>query len=408
MRPQIYTSLPRDGRLLFWGSMAWEFGIGLYNLLITLFMEQLGASPSQIGLLVGTQGIARIAVTLPSGIIAERFDRRKVIFITTGLTVPAVLLIGLAQTWWQMFPGMILMMAGNIGTPAFSSYIVDMTDPRTRGRAFTMIYSVGPAIATIIAPTLGGFIAGVSAIRTVFFISAVAYAVSTFAFSRISTRQLHAHAGAKASYREALSLPVVRAVGGLKFGVLGALMLGVALLPNYLEDRHHIGIETIGRFGSMNAIGSIVMSLVFARVAFISNGRGIAIGTLAVGALCGVVLLTGNPWALAPAFMLRGGFLVIWSLFYAVFGDITPERLRSRVFALGDLLGALGFGLAPFLAGPMYGWRPAAPLVVCLVFAPLLAAGALVVERRFVAPAIRARGDEAAVPIALIPAAAAA
>ncbi|MDZ7586178.1 MAG: amino acid--tRNA ligase-related protein, partial [Patescibacteria group bacterium] len=37
--------------------------------------------------------------------------------------------------------------------------------------------------------------------------------------------------------------------------------------------------------------------------------------------------------------------MVTWSLFGAVFGDITPDRLRSRVFALGDCLGGIGIGI---------------------------------------------------------------
>jgi MFS family permease len=268
-----------------------------------------------------------------------------------------------------------------------------------------MIYSVGPAIATIVAPTLGGLIAHRSSIRVIFFISAIAYSLSTFAFSRIAERPLRHHTGVNATYREALALPEARAVGLLKFAILGVLMLGVTLMPNYLEDVHNLSIETIGRFGSMNAIGAILLTLIFARVAFITSTRGIAIGTLAVGGLCAVVLLTGNPWVLAMAFMLRGGFLVTWSLFYAVFGDITPDRLRSRVFALGDCLGGIGIGLSPFLAGPLYGWKPAAPMVVCMVAAPFLAVAALIVERRHVRPAMRARSLEltATVP-ALLPA----
>ena len=97
MRLRFSLGLPPDGRLLFWGMFAWEFGIGLYNLLLTIYMESLGASPVQIGMLIGLQGIARIAVTLPSGILAERFSRRRLIVWSTATTVPAVLFFGIAM-----------------------------------------------------------------------------------------------------------------------------------------------------------------------------------------------------------------------------------------------------------------------------------------------------------------------
>jgi MFS family permease len=138
----------------------------------------------------------------------------------------------------------------------------------------------------------------------------------------------------------------------------------------------------------------VLISLVIAKVAWISGSRGIALGTMLVGALCGVTLLTRNPWILAPAFLMRGGFMVAWSLFHAVLGEVSTERLRSRTFALGDCLGGIGFGLAPFLAGAIYGWRPSAPLLATVILAPVLGAAAIYVERRFVAPLIAARTQE--------------
>ncbi|MCC6791736.1 MAG: MFS transporter [Thermomicrobiales bacterium] len=392
MRSRINLGLPRDGQLLFWGMFAWEFGIGLYNLLQTLYMEELGASPIQIGVLVGVQGIARVAVTLPSGILAERFSRRRLIVWTTASTVPAALFIGIAQDWWQLIPGMVLLMVGNLGTPAFSSYIVDISTPRTRARMFAMIYTVGPSVATIISPTLGGFIAEQISLRTLFFFSAAAYATSTLIFSRISERPLVTHHNEqKPSYREAFALPVVRAVALLKFGVLLTLMLGVTLLPNYLEDVHGLSIGQIGRLGSVYAAGSVILGMIVARIAWISGCRGIAIGTCLVGVMCGVTLLTGNLWILGPAFLMRGGFMVVWSLFHAVLGEISTPRLRSRTFALGDFLGGVGLVLAPFLAGALYDWRPEAPLLAAVILAPLLAVVAIGVERRFVAPTVAAR-----------------
>lgn len=392
MSRRISLGLSPDGRSLFWGMFAWEFGFGLYSLLLTIHMESLGASPVQIGLLIGVQGIARIAVTLPSGVLAERLSRRQLIVWTTAATVPAALLFGLAQVWWQLIPGMVLLMAGNLGTPALSSYIVDLSTPRDRARTFALIYSVGPAVATVIAPSLGGLIAERSALRVVFLVTAAAYAASTLVFSRISERPLAtSHHETKPSYREAFAIPAVRAVALLKLGVLGTLALGTTLLPNYLEEVHGLGIGEIGRLGSANAAGSVVISLVIARVAWITGSRGIAIGTTLVGCLCGVTLITGNLWILAPAFMMRGGFMVAWSLFHAVLGEISTTRLRSRVFALADFLGGVGFGLSPFLAGALYDWNPAAPLLATVVLAPLLGAVAMLVERRFVVPLAAAR-----------------
>jgi MFS family permease len=317
-----------------------------------------------------------------------------VIIVTAAATVPALLLYGLAQTWWQLLPGMILLMAGNLGTPSFSSYIVELSTPETRARTFALIYTVGPAAATVISPTLGGEIAERTELRMIFFMGAIASAISTVIFTMISERPLKTHHhDVKPTYREAFAVPTIRWVATLKFGVLASLAIGTTFLPNYLEDVHGLGIGTIGRFGSILALGSVVMALIVARVAWITGCKGISIGTLSVGAVCGVTLATGNPWILGPAFLMRGGFMVAWSLFHAVMGEVSPERLRGRAFALVDFFGGIGFGLAPFVAGALYGWRPSAPLVATIILAPMLAAAALVVERKFVTPAALANAN---------------
>jgi MFS family permease len=202
------------------------------------------------------------------------------------------------------------------------------------------------------------------------------------------------HNEQRPSYREAFAIPAVRAVALLKFGVLATLALGTTLLPNYLEDVHGLSIGQIGRLGSVYAAGSVLIALIVARVVWITGSRGIAFAITLVGCLCGVTLLTGNLWILGPAFLMRGGFMVAWSLFHAVLGEISTARLRSRVFALGDFLGGVGFGLSPFLAGALYDWKPSAPLLATVVLAPLFGALAIVVERRYIAPLIAARGRE--------------
>jgi MFS family permease len=374
----------------------WDFGIGLYLTLWPLYIESLGASPFEIGLLIGGYGLLRIALTLPSGIVADRASRRRLIIGTTFVSVPSVLGYGFAQEWWHLVPPYFLMAMSNFGLPALSSYIADAAG-KDRARAFTLIYVVGPGAALILSPVIGGWLADTTSLRAPFFISAVCYLGATIVFSFIRERPQAPTVGrSTGGYREAVQQPAVRWVSALQFGVLAALTIGVTLLPNYLEDVHEIGIRTIGWFGGIAAVGSILLSLAISRLRFMTVSRGIALSTMSVGLVCALTLVSGNPWFLAVAFLLRGGFSVAWSLFAAVLGDVTPPRLRGRAFALAEFLGGIGYGLAPFAAGALFGWRSGAPLVVTAVAAPAIALLALWVERRYVRPALAARAAEGA------------
>jgi DHA1 family multidrug resistance protein-like MFS transporter len=391
---RLSFGLGKDVSYLFWSLSIFNFGFGLYAYLFTIYLEDLGASAFQIGLLVGVQGLLRIAVNLPAGILVDRFSRKKIILVTTLITIPSALSYGLAQTWWQALPGMLIIVLGNLGTPAFSSYLAEAGAETNRARAFSMVYVIGPSVALALSPVTGGWLAGATSYRVVFFASGAAFAISLIVLTRLSERPMAHHGGTAASYGDAIAVPVIRAVAGLQFGVLAVLMIGTTLLPNYLKEVHHIGIGTIGWFGSIAAVGSALLSLAVARVKVITTIRTIGLAPICVGLLCGVTLLTGNPLLLAAAFLGRGGFMVAWSLFAAVLSDTAPPKLLSRAFAFSEFLGSIGLALAPFAAGALYDWRRGSPLLVTCIATPFLAAMAFWFERRYVRPAIHARTTE--------------
>ncbi|HEY8448685.1 MAG TPA: MFS transporter [Thermomicrobiales bacterium] len=393
-RRRLSLGLSRDALLLFWGLFWWEFGYGLFMYLLTLYMQELGATSVQIGTLVGIQGLARFLMYIPSGIIAERYSRRLIIIWTTFATAPAAIMYALAQTWWHLIPGLILFVVANLGTPAYSSYIAEAGAPN-RARAFALIYTVGPSASLVIAPLCGGWLADRISMRLVFVLSAISFLIATIILWQLSERPLVRSSTAKTSYMGALRTPIIRAVALFQLAVLGVLGLGTTLLPNFLHDEHGLSLATVGNFGSIAAVGSILLSFAVGRSAWLTAIRAIALATLAIGLVCVVPLLTGNIWILAVAFLGRGGLTVAWSLFAAVLSDTVPMHLQARAFALAELLGALGFGLAPFAAGALYDWHHGSPLLFAALATPALAVVALWIERRFVIPSMAERKLEA-------------
>src|SRR5712692_5963524 len=116
--------LPRDLQLLFWSFFLWTFGLGLYNYVWPLFLEQLHASPSQVGL-VFSIGFIAIAVTLiPGGILANRYELRTLLIIGWIMSIPVPLMYYFARIWTDVIPGIILLQASGFNIPAFNAYIV--------------------------------------------------------------------------------------------------------------------------------------------------------------------------------------------------------------------------------------------------------------------------------------------
>jgi MFS family permease len=354
--------------ILFWGMFFNEVTWGFVQTLTPLYIESLGASPAVVGMVIGIQGLIRIVFLAPAGMLADRISMRTLIVIARSCTMLGVLMFGIAPSWPWLFPAIVVMGVGNIAFPAISKVIADSTDDRGRTRAFTLIYTVGPSTALLLSPSLGGLLADVVSLRAIFFAGAIAQGIAVFFFTRLRPVEAHASQVSSAGYREVLAHRPILVVCGMFLGLLLVLTTGFTLVPNYLKDVHGIGVDTIGQFGSVFAVGSVLIGIVIARVKFFSKPlNALLLTTL----LCPVAFLlliggSGTP-VFAVAYLCRGGYLVSWGLIYAALGEVTPERLRSRSFALAEVLGGTGFAIAPFLAGALYEAGPRVPLVVALV-----------------------------------------
>jgi MFS family permease len=378
--------LGRNNLIIFWAMFFNEVSFGFYQTLAPLYIGSLGASPRLIGLVIGIQGLARLLFLAPAGVVADRVPLRRLIIGARTMTVIGLVLYGLAQTWWQLFPAILIMAAGNIAFPAISKVIADSTDNKGRTRAFTLIYTVGPSTALLLSPSLGGVLADQVSLRSIFFAAAIAQGIAVLFFSRLRAIDTDTpeQKAATGGYRKVLANRPIVVICGLFLGMLLILTTGFTLVPNFLQDVHGLRIQTIGQFGSVFALGSVILGVIISRVKAFSPPMTALILTIGLCPLAFLLLISGgSTWLFAMSYFCRGGYLVSWGLIYAALGEVTPEHLRSRTFALAELLGGAGFAIAPFVAGALYEIDPAMPVYVALAASiPLL--GALLIVRRYV------------------------
>lgn len=393
--------LGRNNLIIFWAMFFNEVSFGFYQTLAPLYIGSLGASPRLIGLVIGIQGLVRLLFLMPAGIVADRIPLRRLIVGARSLTVVGLILFGLAQTWWQLFPAILILAAGNIAFPAISKVIADSTDNKGRTRAFTLIYTVAPSTALLLSPSIGGVLADQVSLRSIFFAAAIAQAISVLFFFRLQAIDTDTaeQKAATGGYRKVLANRPIVVVCGLFLAMLLILTTGFTLVPNFLQDVHDLRIQTIGQFGSVFALGSVILGLLISRVKALSPPMTALILTIGLCPLALFLLVAGDStWFFAMSYFCRSGYLVSWGLIYAALGEVTPEHLRSRSFALAELLGGAGFALAPFAAGALYEVDPAMPIYAALVASiPLLVA--VLIVRRYVHRVQAAQAVElAAVP----------
>lgn len=352
-----------------------EGAFGVYQTLWPLYIAALGANPAQIGIVMGLMGVLRLFALMPSGIASDHIPPRRLIVAARSMTATAMFLYGIAQSWWQLVPMGMVMALGNIAFPSISSTIAEVAGPgRQRTRAFTLIYTVGPACALLLTPTLGGLVADLISLRSIFFVAAAFTAVAVFVFSTITPREIQHHAGPPLTYRDTLRQRPILLLCLLEMATVFTLTLGVTLTPNFLQDVHGLSTGTIGVLGSASAVGTIALWLLTSRVrSFEQPLVAIALATGAVAGTLGLLVISRSIVLFALAYILRGGYTVAWSLFAAALGEVADERHRPRAFALAEIMGGTGFALAPFAAGWLYEIKPVTPLIVgFLLILPLI------------------------------------
>jgi MFS family permease len=131
------------------------------TLLIGPIKQDIGATDTQIGLLLGISFAAPFAIFgIFAGYFVDRMSRRKIIGVGVVLWSLMTFACGLAQNYWQFFLGRFGIGVGEAAiTPASYSIIRDSFPIEKRGRAFG-IFTAGNYIGAALGVMLTGALAG--------------------------------------------------------------------------------------------------------------------------------------------------------------------------------------------------------------------------------------------------------
>lgn len=370
--------LSHDNKRMFWALACSEGATSLFLTMWAIYVAELGASAPQVGLVLGSRSFGALLFLLLSGPLSDRIPARRYIIGCRSLFVIGMLLISLAWTWWMVIPAALFVSAATMAWPVVSRTIAEQTEDGTdRLRAFTLIYTVGPSIAMLAGPALSGVIADRIDLRAVFWAAAVVGVVSIAILATIHPAQRGSEDSRPASYRRVLTETGIWRIYLLSMGAMFVFSLGHTLTPVYLQEEHNLALGRIGLLGSVAAAGSIAFGLAAARIALFRRSTPVLLLALGCVALSFAVLAAGQRyWQFAIAFLLEGGFYLIWPLLYARVSDAAPERLRSRAYALVEVTFFLSFTIAPIAAGALYNVQPRLPLLLgALLVAPVAIGG---------------------------------
>lgn len=181
---RTYRGLLSNGPLvrLLTGEFVSGIGDWLYLVALLVIVYRESADPVLLGVIGGARIIPYIVLSVPAGIAADRFDRRRIL-IVTDLLRGAIMV---ALTVLVLFDGPLLLMVAlaivatcfsSFFQPAIGSYLPMLArDERELGPANSAFATLGE-IAFIIGPALAGIIIATADLAIAFAINAVTFGV---------------------------------------------------------------------------------------------------------------------------------------------------------------------------------------------------------------------------------------
>ncbi len=345
-----------------------QLGFGAVIPVLPLYALSFDVSQTAIGLTIAIYGVARVALGVPAGQIADRLGRRSSLALGGLLSALGNFWCAAADSYAELVVAR-LVAGGGAGIVLTAGLIVlaDITTPATRGRAMA-IYQGVFLFAVGIGPFPGGYLAERFGVEAPFFVYGVAGALVTLVawFCVAETRAL-----AGKSAETALSVPMVAQLRALaaNTGFLLVCLIGFtnalartgalfSIVPILALDRLALSASATG-FGL--ALGSVVgLAVTYPAGAVVDRfGRKTVIVPMTV--LTGASMLC---FALAPDYAWFLLACAIWGGASAASGaapaayaaDSAPAGMNAAAMSSYRVLSDVGYVLGPILLGLLGDW----------------------------------------------------
>jgi MFS family permease len=341
----------------------------------------LGGSASTLGLIGFLNTIPNLALALPAGALADRYDRRILLLVFQTLNMGVA---GLLAALWitdnltVTSMGVLAVVGGSLGTLSFPAFqgMLGSTVPGKDLESAVAINSLSLQVARFVGPAVSGFLLAAAGPGWVFSVNAVSFLAVLATLALLPGSHALAAGGARLG---GAMMEGVRYVFGqrsmaslivlLSFAGLFATPPVAFMIPAIVRYQLHAGATTLGLMMSFIGLGSVLGSLALLWLSRLPNKGEPALVGYFLGALAiaGVGASSWIPLSLVLAVV--GGFFGVTfiGLSTVVVQAMASNEMRARAMAVwavafvgmlpvgalvtAGLAAALGAGGAVFVDG---------------------------------------------------------
>lgn len=349
------------------------FSFSVVHPVLPLYVESLGVSYEQVGLLFSAYSFTWVALQVYTGYLADRLGRKRVALL--GLTIYAAfaLLNYLARSFGQLFTFRILQ---GLGLGLLGPSILGLAAGfEEKGKSFAL-YRVGHGAGGILGPMAGGLLGGYS-LRHPFLLSALAAglcgaAVAAMAEGRPATTEAHFLGAVSALLRKRAFL-LICAAGFLAELGYASFSIAIPLAGREMA----LSSAQIGVVLSSYSLSFTLLQVPMAMCAEKLGRQRLLVGASFLSALFFLGLYVAKTLPVMVLWMALLG-MTLGAIFVqsaALVAEVVTEERRAMCLAFFDSVIDLSFVVMPLIVGAVAGYGETLPFLVCVLF--LVGAGVL-------------------------------
>ncbi|MBL8061646.1 MAG: MFS transporter [Anaerolineales bacterium] len=359
-----------------------NIGGSMYDGLLPLYLKELDADITDIGLFFTLAMIVPLFLQILGGWVSDTLGRLRAIAIGSVFGVLGYIPLVLADTWqWLLLATAVGAVARSLVGPSFDAFIAEHSSEENRGK----VYGISQAIFMIVAvvgPPLGGWLTGAYGFKLMLFVAGVFYFVAMV--MRLSMAR-EAAKGATGEKKK-LSFSDLKSNLGSMVGLIfsGGLITWMLitdglrdtsfqfsgnLFPVYMQEVGGLSYQQIGWVTSMFGIFMMLSTI---PGGWLSDKAGervcIALGMvlLSVSLFILVMIPAGAQWLYFVGWGVAGvGAGISGPAYQSLISKAVPQNLRGLAFGLfSTSLGVVSLP-APWIGGQLWErFGPTAPFMI--------------------------------------------
>ena len=347
-------------------------GFGMVIPIFPFYIEELGASGSELGLLVATAALLEFVFAPIWGSVSDRTGRKPILMLGMVGYALSSFLLGLSTRLWMLFASRAL--SGILSTATLATamaYVGDSTAEEDRGGGMGIL-GAAMALGVIVGPGVGGWL-GADSLSLPFFVAAALSLVALVLIFALLPESLPAEAreqsaGKVKTIQFGALWRALRGPIGILLGLLFLVSFGLtnfeAIFGLYAAEKFGYGPERVGAIlmviGVVTTVGKATLigpltkrwgEAVIIKASLLASSGGFVVLLLA-STYPGILLATGL--FILSKTLLRTSVMSLASKQAGSGEEAAPRVGQGAVMGLSNSFMSLGRIVGPIWAGVVF------------------------------------------------------